>query len=174
MLVGDLTCCVMAICVLMSMPPGYRREETRRVMGDWTGAQVAKRGSGEHDRVTGFNNVIKSDPLSTLQPYLACRQSCWLARELLLHQGILLQSLICHWCQAWISMAAGQWPVNTLSHTQMSMHSSTPAHPYYPLPPHLQATVQSLAGDQNNEMKVTYSALLSAANWTETERISVN
>lgn len=34
-------------------------------MGDRTGAQVTKHGSGEHDRVTGFNNVIKSDPLSS-------------------------------------------------------------------------------------------------------------
>lgn len=42
-----------------------------------------------------------------------------------------------------------------------------------PPPPHLQATVQRLAGDKNNEMKLTCSAILSAANWTATERIRV-
>lgn len=76
-LVGDLTCCVTTICVLVSMPPGYRREGTSRAMGEWAGAQVMIHGSRERDRVTGGNNVIKSSPLSTYHPYLADRQSCW-------------------------------------------------------------------------------------------------
>lgn len=115
-LVGDVTCCVMTICVLVSQPPGYRRRELCRVVGERTGAQVMKRGSGEHGGVTGFNNVIKSVPLPTRLHYLADRQSRWPAGDLLLHLGILLQPVICRQCQLRAPMAPGHRPASTLTY----------------------------------------------------------
>lgn len=52
--VGDLTCAT-TICVPMSSSPGYRREGTSRLMGEWVGAQVM---IGEN--VTGWLVVIMS------------------------------------------------------------------------------------------------------------------
>lgn len=41
----------------MSAPPGYRGEGPIRPRRERAAAQVSKHGSGEHDRLTGFNNV---------------------------------------------------------------------------------------------------------------------
>ncbi len=137
-LVGDLTCCVTAICVPVSPPPGYKREGASRATGEWTGAQVMIHGSGERDRVTGGNNVIESSPLYAHHPYLADRQSCWPTWEPLLHLGISLEPVISHRCQPLIPMSTGHWPANTHwsahewahTHLHAQAHSSTPSHAY--------------------------------------------
>lgn len=85
-------------------------------MGERTGAQVMKRGSGERGGVTGFNNVIKSVPLPTRLHYLANGQSRWPAGDLLLHLGILLQPVICRQCQLRVPMAPGHRPASTLTY----------------------------------------------------------
>lgn len=58
--VGDLTCCVTTICVLMSSPPGYRGGGTSRAMGERERAQVLSHRSRERDGVTSGDNVIRA------------------------------------------------------------------------------------------------------------------
>lgn len=52
--------CVSTSCVLASAPPGYSSEGPIRPRRGWASARVMRYGSGEHDRLTGCNNVLFS------------------------------------------------------------------------------------------------------------------
>lgn len=57
-LMRDLTC-VWTSCVFVSTPPGYSSKGPIRPRRESAVAQVTKDGTREHDRLTGFNNMIK-------------------------------------------------------------------------------------------------------------------
>lgn len=55
-------------CVFVSTPPGYSSEGLIRPRRESAVAKVTKDGTREHDRLTGFNNMIKKGPCLLLTP----------------------------------------------------------------------------------------------------------
>lgn len=96
--------CVSTSCVLASAPPGYSSEGPIRPRRSWAVARVTRHGSGEHDRLTGFNSVfLKKAPPGF--PALLGSQ-----RQRHDHTWVCSVSQQCQ------TAAAGPRPANTLTH----------------------------------------------------------